>query len=229
MERSTSGSCRAEQGAAAAAPGSRSAARKRSQVISDAPSAAPRMPSLASSSCGPSNASVAISRRDGEADARERSAARDGRPAHRRSQRPRLRRAASQDAPTTPTGLPSDVAEEDPERDRRGGRSARGSAVDRDSRIGERKQRHDHVARPWVVELLQPLVGGVAAASWMRAARASSAWAARGTPGTARSHARARTARPDRRTTRRPIARPTTMGSTPDLSSATQVAVPSTK
>ena len=33
------------------------------------------------------------------------------------------------------------------------------AAVYRDARVRERKQRHDHVARPWVKEMLQPLVG----------------------------------------------------------------------
>ena len=72
--------------------------------------------------------------------------------------RPRLRSRKKPRAPDNAHRLASDVAEEDPERDRRGESSLEEAAVDRDARVREREQRHDQVARPRVEEQLQPLV-----------------------------------------------------------------------
>ena len=96
--------------------------------------------------------------RDGEANSGDRAAACHGRPAHRR---PEPSAAQSREQPRAPEdahGLADDVANEDPERDRRGEGSLEEGAVDRDAGVREREQRHDQVARPRVVEQLQPLV-----------------------------------------------------------------------
>ena len=96
--------------------------------------------------------------RDGEADPRHRAGARDGRPSHRRPQLAARQLRHEQRAADDAAGLAEEIAEEDPERDRRRVRVREEVAVDRDPRIGESEQRHDHVARPRVVELLQALV-----------------------------------------------------------------------
>ena len=79
-------------------------------------------------------------------------------PTGRRS-RPRLSRVASHEAPTIPDGLAGDVRDEDPERDGRRERAREEAAVDRNAGVRQREERHDHVARPRVEEVLQPLVG----------------------------------------------------------------------
>ena len=103
------------------------------------------------------------------------------------------------------------------------------AAVDRDPRVREREQRHDHVARPRVVELLQPLVRRDRGLEPdLRAERASSG------VGCSRNSRKRSVARS--RSTRaagyayvsRPITRPTMTGSMPDLKTATHIAAPST-
>ena len=56
--------------------------------------------------------------------------------------------------------LPDDVAEQDPERDRRRERVTQGARVDGHARVRQGEERHDRVARPWVESSLQPLVRG---------------------------------------------------------------------
>ena len=55
-------------------------------------------------------------------------------------------------------GLADHVGGHDPDRHRRGRRRGDQVAVDRDPRVREREQRHDHQARPRVQPELQPLV-----------------------------------------------------------------------
>ena len=77
---------------------------------------------------------------------------------------------------------------------------ARKLAVDRDAGVGQREQRHDHVARPRVVELLQPLVRRERRRSARLAPSGRApASAARGTAGTGRSPAPGRRGRRGRR------------------------------
>ena len=81
-------------------------ARNVTQVSSDAPAAAPRMPSLASSSSTPEKARVAISSATVKPiPAIVPPATTAAHPTGGRS-RPRLSRATSQETPTMPTGLP---------------------------------------------------------------------------------------------------------------------------
>ncbi len=72
--------------------------------------------------------------------------------------RPRVAQVSSQDATEDADRLADDVAEEDAERDRRRARPRQEVAVDRDAGVREREQRDDHVARPRVEQLLEPLV-----------------------------------------------------------------------
>ena len=118
-----------------------------------------------------------------------------------------------------------------PERRSRGGSRAsparcrparRKRSVDRDPGVREREQRHDHVARPGMEELLEPLVRRdrrLEADRW-RCARARGS-AARGRAGRGRSRARGRSARGGEAYVISPIASPTTIGSIPDCVIAT--------
>ena len=55
--------------------------------------------------------------------------------------------------------LADHVAGEDPERDRRAEGGAQQAAAEMHAGVGEREQRHDHVAGPRVQLVLEPLVG----------------------------------------------------------------------
>ena len=98
--------------------------------------------------------------RDGKADAGDRPAAGDGHPADRRPDTPAAHARNEPRGAEDPDGLAEDVAEQDPERDRRAEGAREEAGVDRDARVRKREQRHDQVARPRVVELLEPLVRG---------------------------------------------------------------------
>ena len=96
--------------------------------------------------------------RDGEADPGDRAAPGHSRPAHRRAEPSAAQSGEQPRASEDPHRLAGDVADEDPERDRRAEAPRQEAAVDRDPGVREREQRHDHVARPGVKQLLQPFV-----------------------------------------------------------------------
>jgi hypothetical protein len=96
--------------------------------------------------------------RDREADPGDRAAAGNGRPTDRRSQPAAAQPGEEPGAAEDSHRLADHVAEQDPERDRRREALGEEAAVDRDARVREREQRHDHVARPGVIELLKALV-----------------------------------------------------------------------
>ena len=99
--------CRAARGSAARA-GSSAVARKSSQVTIDATSAALRMPSFASSSCCPSNASVAMSSETVKPmPAIVPPPATAAQPTGGRSRPPRQPRDAATSRRAIPTGLPT--------------------------------------------------------------------------------------------------------------------------
>ena len=102
-----------------AAAGSSAVARNSSHVIDAAPRAALRMPTFASSSCAPAEGERGDEQRDGEADAGDRAAAGDGRPADRRPQPPAAQPGHEPRRAEDADRLADDVAEQDPERDRR--------------------------------------------------------------------------------------------------------------
>ena len=93
--------------------------------------------------------------RDGEADAGDRAAADRRRPADRRAQPAAAQLRHQPGDAGDADRLAEHVGEDDPERDRRGVGAREEVAVDRDADVGEREERHDHVARPRVVELQQ--------------------------------------------------------------------------
>ena len=95
-------------------------ARKTSQVSSEAQAAALSTPSFASSSSAPSKARVGDQQRDREADPGDRAAADDGSPADRRAQPSAAQPRDQPGRAGDPDRLAEHVAEEDPERDRRG-------------------------------------------------------------------------------------------------------------
>ena len=115
-------------------------------------------PDFASSSWRPSNARVATSKAIVKPIPAIVPSAQDRRPTDRRSQltagQPSHEPGGADDAHR----LADHVAEQDPERDRRGEALRQEVAVDRDPGIREREQRHDQVARPGMEELLQALV-----------------------------------------------------------------------
>jgi hypothetical protein len=77
----------------------------------------------------------------------------DGRP------QPAVRHACDEPrAAEDPERLADHVAAENPEGDRRAEGAAEERAADGDAGVREREERHDQVARPRVVELLEPLV-----------------------------------------------------------------------
>ena len=120
-----------------------------------------RTPSLASASCAPWKARVAISSETVKPIAGDGAGAEHRGPADRRPEP-----AAAQPGRRSQDGRDADrladhVADQDAERDRRGERLGQEAAVDRDAGVGQREQRHDHVARPRVVE-------SAAAARWAR-------------------------------------------------------------
>jgi hypothetical protein len=96
--------------------------------------------------------------RNREADACDRPAAGDGDPSHRRlepaSAQPRGEPRAAEDSDR----LAGDVAEDDAERDRRREGAREEVTVERDARVRECEQRHDHVARQRVPDQLEALV-----------------------------------------------------------------------
>ena len=57
-----------------------------------------------------------------------------------------------------PERLADDVGDEDAERDGGGVRLTKEVTADRDAGVGQREQWHDDVARPRVIDLLQPFV-----------------------------------------------------------------------
>ena len=192
--------CRAARGCAAAAAAAPSRGRAATSRR-DAPSAALRTPSFASSSWTPWNASVAISSETVKPmPAIVPPPATAAQPTGGRS-RPRLSRVTSQALPDDPDRLADDVADEDPERDRRAERRGRGSR--RRSRCPRSRARTAARSR-------SSSTGGRAAAA-ARSARSPTcsptpapsararASAARGTRGRARSPARGRSAAPGRR------------------------------
>ncbi len=79
-----------------------------------------------------------------------------GQPTGRRS--PNRLRVASQEYGEDADRLPDHVAEEDPERDRRGDGAAENLAADVRAGVGQREERDDQVARPRVQPVLEPLV-----------------------------------------------------------------------
>ena len=96
----------------------------------------------------------------GKADPRDRARARDGGPADRRLD---AAPAEPGDEPRRAGGahrLAHHVADQDAQRDR--GRVGPGEQphVDHHPGVGQGEQRHDEIARPRVVQLLEPLVGG---------------------------------------------------------------------
>ena len=96
--------------------------------------------------------------RHGEAYAGDRPAARDGGPAHRRAQPPAAQARREPRRPQHAQRLADDVADDDAQRDARAERACEEVAVEHDAGVREGEERHDHVARPGVVELLQALV-----------------------------------------------------------------------
>ena len=96
--------------------------------------------------------------RDGEADPGDRAAPGHSRPAHRRAEPSAAQSGEQPRASEDPHRLAGDVADEDPERDRRAERTPEEAAVDDDARVREREQRDDQIARPRMVKQLQPLV-----------------------------------------------------------------------
>ena len=139
--------------------GSSSASRYTTQVRTLATTAADSAPSLASSSRASWNARVAISSATvkpmPEMVPLPITAAH---PIGGRT-RPRLSRVTTHEVATTATGLPTTYPMSDAESDRRRVGVSQEVAVQPDARVGQREQRDDHVARPRVVEGLQPLVG----------------------------------------------------------------------
>ncbi len=122
--------------------------------------AAASTPSFASPSCFAVERETRDEQRDGEADARDRAAARRRRPSRRAGGHGRGSSVVtSQRCADDADRLADDVADHDAERDRRARtRRERKPPSDRDARVREREQRHDHVARPRMEALLQPLV-----------------------------------------------------------------------
>ena len=166
---------RAEQRADPQPPREERGGRNTVQVTVAAARAALRMPNFASSSACPSTATVATSNATvNPMPAIVPPPASAPHPTGGRSL-PRLTRVSSQEKAEDADRLAEDVAEEDPERDQRGEGAAEEGGVDRDPRVREGEQRHDHVARPRMERLLQTLVDGRRGPSSRRAARASSA------------------------------------------------------
>ena len=96
--------------------------------------------------------------RDGEADAGDGAAARERGPADRRPQPAAAHSRHEPRAAQHAGRLSHDVPDQDPQRDRRAERAREEAAVDHDAGVRKGEEGHDHVARPGVIELLQPLV-----------------------------------------------------------------------
>ena len=96
--------------------------------------------------------------RDGETDSRDRARAGHRRPADRGPQAPAADLRREPGRPGDPDRLAEDVAEDDPERHRRGVRRREEAGAQVHARVREREERHDRVARPRMPERLQPLV-----------------------------------------------------------------------
>ena len=94
----------------------------------------------------------------GEADPGDRPAGRDRRPPDRRAEPAAAEPGDEPGDADDADRLADHVAEEDPERDRGADRTLQERAVDRDPGVGQCEQRHDHVARPRMKELLEALI-----------------------------------------------------------------------
>ena len=146
--------------AAAPAPtsGSRRITRTTHHASAEARTAAASTPSLASSSSSPSKARVAISSATvnpmpATAPPPASVGQLTGRapPAAPAQGQPRAREDAQR--------LAHHVGDHDAQRHRRRERVVQQPAVEMDAGVGEREQRHDHVARPRVQAVLEPFVG----------------------------------------------------------------------
>ena len=74
--------------------------------------------------------------------------------------RPRVMARTSQAVTSMPSGLPTTKPSTMPQVIRECSASSKASAAQRDPGVGQREDRHDHVAGPGVEQVLQPLVGG---------------------------------------------------------------------
>ena len=140
--------------------GSSRVTRNTVQVSADAQNAADRMPSFASASRVPWKASEAMSRATVKpipaiAPAPATAAQPTG-----GWMRPRLSAADQPRGPGGAERLAHHVADQDAERDRGRVGLREQPHADRHARVGQGEQRHDEIARPRVVQLLEPLVGG---------------------------------------------------------------------
>ena len=115
-------------------------------------------PSFASCSWTPWNARLAIRSDTVNPMPGDRTAACERAPSDRQLQPPPAEPRGEPGGAEEPDGLAHDIRNEDAERHGRREGAREEAAVDRDARVRKREERHDHVARPRVVEVLQPLV-----------------------------------------------------------------------